>query len=79
MTRFLTPAQAADALAISLKTIYRLIHNGQIRAVKIGRQLRIPAAELTRLEREVQHVVADEPIRVLELSKKIPKKGGRTK
>jgi len=78
MTRFLTPAQAADALAISLKTIYRLIHSGEIRAVKIGRQLRIPAGELTRLERQVQ-LVAHKPIHLLELSKKIPKKGGRTK
>ena len=79
MTRFLTPAEVADALSISIKTIYRLIHQGQIRAVKIGRQLRIPAAELTRLERDVQHPVVDEPIRLLELSKKIPKKGGGTR
>ena len=78
MTRFLSPAQAADALAISLKTIYRLIHSGEIRAVKIGRQLRIPAGELIRLEQKVQ-LVANKPMHVLELSKKIPKKGGRAK
>ena len=78
MTRFLSPAQAADALAISLKTIYRLIHSGEIRAVKIGRQLRIPAGELIRLEQKVQ-LVANKPMHVLEPSKKIPKKGGRTK
>lgn len=44
-----TPEQVAEALQLSLRTVRRLIALGDIRAVKIGRAVRIPAGELTRL------------------------------
>jgi excisionase family DNA binding protein len=43
------PAEAAEALGVSVATIYRLIGRGEIRAVKIGRAVRIHRDELERL------------------------------
>ena len=49
--RLLTPAEAAEALNMSLSTIYRAVRNGEIRAVRITkrRALRIPASEIHHL------------------------------
>ncbi len=45
-----TPAEAADALRMSVSTIYRAVRNGEIRAVKeTGRALRIPSSEVQRI------------------------------
>lgn len=44
-----TPLEAAEALACSRKHIYELVSEGEIRAVKIGRLVRIPVAEMNRL------------------------------
>jgi excisionase family DNA binding protein len=43
---FLTVAEVAETLRVSDMTIYRLIANGEIRAIKVGRSYRIPAAAL---------------------------------
>lgn len=40
--RFLSVAQAAALVSLSTKTIYALIDKGEIPAVRIGAQLRIP-------------------------------------
>jgi putative molybdopterin biosynthesis protein len=40
------PEAVADALHIGRATVYRLIKSGELKASKIGRQYRIPAASL---------------------------------
>ncbi len=42
----ITVREAANYLRISARTVYRLIESGQIGAVRIGKQWRIPAADL---------------------------------
>ncbi len=42
----ITVREAADFLRISARTVYRLIESGQIGAVRIGKQWRIPASDL---------------------------------
>ena len=46
-----TPAEAAEALRLSVSSIYRAVRAGQIRAVRLtgGGALRIPRSELLRL------------------------------
>jgi excisionase family DNA binding protein len=39
--------EAADQLGLSRSTLYELVAAGELRVVKIGRAVRIPAAELT--------------------------------
>jgi len=41
-----TVREAADFLRISARTVYRLIESGQITAVRIGKQWRIPMNDL---------------------------------
>ncbi|MDR1118010.1 MAG: helix-turn-helix domain-containing protein [Bifidobacteriaceae bacterium] len=43
---FLTVSEVASTLRVSDMTIYRLISNGEIRALKVGRSYRIPADAL---------------------------------
>ena len=43
------PAEAARQLSISRTGLYRLIHTGDIRVVKIGHRTVVPAAEIERL------------------------------
>ncbi|MET9067776.1 helix-turn-helix domain-containing protein [Streptosporangium sandarakinum] len=40
--RFLTVAEVAVALRVSKMTIYRLVHSGELPAVRLGRSFRIP-------------------------------------
>jgi excisionase family DNA binding protein len=48
---FVTPAEAAEALRMSVSSIYRAVRAGQIRAVRLRERgaLRIPRSELLRL------------------------------
>ena len=41
-----TVREAANFLRISSRTVYRLIESGQLGAVRIGKQWRIPASDL---------------------------------
>lgn len=45
-----TVREAASYLRISARTVYRLIESGQISAVRIGKQWRIPANDLPGTE-----------------------------
>ncbi len=49
MTRLLKVHEAAERLAISQKHLRRLIAQGRLRAVRLGRAVRVPEAELERL------------------------------
>jgi len=40
--RFLTVAEVADMMRVSNMTVYRLVHSGELPAVRFGRSFRIP-------------------------------------
>ena len=42
-TRFLTVFEAAMILRVSKQTVYRLVHAGDLQAIRVGRSFRIPA------------------------------------
>ncbi|MPZ62185.1 MAG: helix-turn-helix domain-containing protein [Propionibacteriales bacterium] len=41
---FLTVAEVAAAMRVSKMTVYRLVHSGELPAVRVGRSFRVPAA-----------------------------------
>jgi len=47
--RLLTPAEVAAELRISSPTVYRLIATGELRAARVGGQLRIERADVEAL------------------------------
>ena len=40
--RFLTTIEVATILRVSKQTVYRLVHAGELAAVRVGRDFRIP-------------------------------------
>jgi excisionase family DNA binding protein len=42
--RFLTVAEVATIMRVSKMTVYRLVHNGELPAVRVGRSFRVPEA-----------------------------------
>jgi excisionase family DNA binding protein len=42
--RFLTVAEVASAMRVSKMTVYRLVHSGELPAVRVGRSFRVPEA-----------------------------------
>ena len=40
--RFLTVAEVAALMRVSKMTVYRLVHNGDLPAVRVGRSFRVP-------------------------------------
>ncbi len=56
----ITVREAASYLRISARTVYRLIESGQIGAVRIGKQWRIPAGDLPGRDHGVVERVAAE-------------------
>jgi excisionase family DNA binding protein len=40
---FLTVAEVASTMRVSKMTVYRLIHSGELPAVRVGRSYRVPA------------------------------------
>jgi len=40
--RFLTVAEVATIMRVSKMTVYRLVHNGEMPAVRVGRSFRVP-------------------------------------
>lgn len=43
-TTFLTVAEVAQQMRVSKMTVYRLVHAGELDAVRVGRSFRVPAA-----------------------------------
>ncbi len=39
---FLTVAEVATKMRVSKMTVYRLVHNGELSAVRVGRSFRVP-------------------------------------
>jgi excisionase family DNA binding protein len=42
--RFLTVAEVAGIMRVSKMTVYRLVHTGELAAVRVGRSFRVPEA-----------------------------------
>lgn len=40
--RFLTVAEVATVMRVSKMTVYRLVHSGDLPAVRVGRSFRVP-------------------------------------
>ena len=40
--RFLTVAEVADVMRVSKMTVYRLVHSGEMPAVRVGHSFRVP-------------------------------------
>jgi excisionase family DNA binding protein len=40
--RFLTVAEVAGLMRVSKMTVYRLVHSGELSAVRVGRSFRVP-------------------------------------
>lgn len=45
-TKILTPAEVAEYLRISKKTVYKMVRSGDLPAFKAGKHWRVPQAEL---------------------------------
>lgn len=44
--RFLTVAEVASIMRVSKMTVYRLVHAGDLPAVRVGRSFRVPEDEV---------------------------------
>ncbi|GAB2641778.1 cell division/environmental response transcriptional regulator [Gordonia jinhuaensis] len=42
-SQFLTVAEVAALMRVSKMTVYRLVHSGELPAVRVGRSFRVPA------------------------------------
>ncbi len=42
VVRFLTVAEVAGSMRVSKMTVYRLVHGGDLAAVRVGRSFRVP-------------------------------------
>lgn len=52
---YLTPEEAAEALGVGVGTVYRKLQSGDLAGFQLGRQWRIPPAELEKLrQRELR-------------------------
>jgi excisionase family DNA binding protein len=40
--QFLTVAEVATMMRVSKMTVYRLVHNGELPAVRVGKSFRVP-------------------------------------
>ena len=44
--RFLTVAEVASIMRVSKMTVYRLVHAGELPAVRVGRSFRVPEEDV---------------------------------
>lgn len=55
--RFLTVAEVAEMMRVSNMTVYRLVHSGELPAVRFGRSFRIPeSAVVAAIETPISDV-----------------------
>ncbi len=50
--RFLTVAEVASIMRVSKMTVYRLVHGGDLPAVRVGRSFRVPEDAVHKYLRE---------------------------
>lgn len=64
--RFLTVAEVADVMRVSKMTVYRMVHSGDLPAVRMGRSFRVPQKAVEDMiarglaEWQAEHAVGDE-------------------
>ena len=46
-TRFLTVAEVAELMRVSKMTVYRLVHAGELPAIRFGRSFRVPESAVS--------------------------------
>lgn len=46
--RFLTVAEVADMMRVSRMTVYRMVHSGDLPAIRFGRSFRVPESAVQR-------------------------------
>jgi excisionase family DNA binding protein len=51
-SRFLTVAEVAEMMRVSKMTVYRLVHSGEMPAVRFGRSYRVPEAAVEQYLRK---------------------------
>ena len=54
--RFLTVAEVADLMRVSRMTVYRLVHSGELPAIRFGRSFRVPESAVSAA---LEKLVAD--------------------
>ncbi|WIK65445.1 helix-turn-helix domain-containing protein [Gleimia hominis] len=47
--RFVTVAEVADLMRVSRMTVYRMIHSGDLPAMRVGKSFRVPQAAVSQL------------------------------
>ena len=50
--RFLTVAEVASIMRVSKMTVYRLVHSGELEAIRVGRPFRGPEQAVNQYLRE---------------------------
>jgi excisionase family DNA binding protein len=51
---FLTVQEVADIMRVSSMTVYRMVHSGDIPAIRFGRSFRIPQSAVTNMMGKIQ-------------------------
>lgn len=54
--RFLTVAEVAEMMRVSKMTVYRMVHAGELPAIRFGRSFRVPE---TAVEAALGNIVAE--------------------
>lgn len=55
---FMTVAEVAAVMRVSKMTVYRLVHSGELPAVRVGRSFRVPEQAVHDYLRESYHGTA---------------------
>ncbi len=50
--RFLTVAEVASIMRVSKMTVYRLVHSGELEAIRVGRSFRVPEQTVNQYLRD---------------------------
>ena len=50
--RFLTVAEVAAIMRVSKMTVYRLVHSGELEAIRVGRSFRVPERAVNQYLRD---------------------------
>ncbi|MDO5746707.1 MAG: helix-turn-helix domain-containing protein [Actinomycetaceae bacterium] len=58
--RFVTVAEVASLMRVSKMTVYRMIHSGELPAIRVGKSFRLPEAAVHQLLQSGVHQWEDE-------------------
>ena len=50
--RFLTVSEVATIMRVSKMSVYRLVHSGELEAIRVGRSFRVPEAAVNSYLRD---------------------------